>query len=235
MLAVARTGHGRISHLSVLPMPDEIQLLLRGGCTDAVLPATYWTKGWNAALWGDDIMNLLAFCAAPIQPLLAHFALNGGRLMRAGLTTRIPDDSVLSGGFDPEDPTIPRTIFLDPGGDQYVHRGDYASFLSASKRSQQFGIHDNRYTKIADLVDFRVLRQRTFGALPNWAERSRLLAAGIPEGSSAVIATQGTARAYSIEETTLGENARRRMLEALQRSKPPTSWEIDEWLDSFSG
>lgn len=144
-----RSSRGTIVGLELAPFPQDVAVRLRAGCTDVWLPVTFWLMGWNAVLWADDIINLLAFCSLPETDVYGvPFATSSGRTFLINETTR---------------PGAGRVT----GSPLLVPTGKRARWMSRGRRIQQFGIHDVRYVKRADLRRFRLLERLTSPSRPS--------------------------------------------------------------------
>jgi len=134
-LVTVRTNRaGEIAGLELPAIPDPIEDNLRDSCHDASVPLSLWLKGWNATLWGDELVLLLMYLCAPSQPLYARTWVRNG-------VTSYTDESTRPG---PQRTTV-----------------GAVKFLSERKRHQQFGVHDARHRKMTNLHAFGITHRKT--------------------------------------------------------------------------
>ena len=134
-LVTVRTNRaGEIAGLELTALPDPIEDNLRDSCQDAWVPLSLWLKGWNATLWGDELVLLLMYLCAPHQPLYARAWVLNDVTIHADASTRPGPQRITVGAV---------------------------KFLSERKRHQQFGVHDARHRKMAHLHAFGIAHRKT--------------------------------------------------------------------------
>jgi len=148
LVSIVSGPRGTVAGLKLSAIPPDVPVTERAGCSDVWLPITYWVNGWNAVLWGDDIINFLAFCSLPESDVF-------------GLPVTVAD-----GGTRYIDKTTRPPIGDGSEVTKMVPTGEKARWMSHSRRVNQFGIHDVRYSKRDDLRSFRLIKLVTSPSRP---------------------------------------------------------------------
>lgn len=221
LVTVHRDHLGRIVGIRLNADPSPVPVELRGGCSDVYLPLAYWLSGWNALLWADDIVNLLMLLAGPTTTVYLRYLRTLG-YRQAGMTLRPPANLTprqfrKSGSADRESLL---NWLVDDEGDAYEAMEKPAVFVSERRRVQQFGVHSNRYTKVADLVDFGLVSVAFTSRRPNWKARAER--AALPGGpiDADVRRAEGSTRAFYRHPEGFAHNAVDAMGHALVRVEP---------------
>lgn len=236
LVEVARNHLGQVSGLRVNYVPVHVPVPIRGGCSEVFLTLDFWRQGWNALLWADDIVNLLVYLSGP--PSLVYQRRPARFNYRAMGRTMRPPSSLTPRQFDvtQRGEKMRVTWFIDDEGDAYEVLPEPAVFLSERRRLQQFGLHANRYTKIADLVDFGLLTDEFKSRRPNWKARAEHAVRTSAPTELEVLRAQGSARAFLRHDDVLKRSAADVLGQALVRSTEPRDLRFAfPHSDSFPG
>ena len=177
-LVTVRTNRaGEITGLEPTAIPDPIEDHLRDSCHDASVPLSLWLKGWNATLWGDELVLLLMYLCAPHQPLYARPWILNGATIHTDASTRPGPQRITVGAV---------------------------KFLSERKRHQQFGVHDARHRKMTHLHAFGIAHMKT-APVPPLPVRQALNRKRAVEVESAMAGTGDPSAAFLTSPTPLNE------------------------------
>lgn len=178
-LVTLRTNRaGEIAGLEPTAIPDPIEDNLRDSCHDASVPLSLWLKGWNATLWGDELVLLLMYLCAPNQPLYARPWVLNGATIHTDASTRPGPQRITVGAV---------------------------KFLSERKRHQQFGVHDARHRKMAHLHAFGIAHMKT-APVPPLPVRQALNRKRAAELESATAGTGDPSAAFLTSATAVNES-----------------------------